>query len=289
MDTKEVDELEGEWFCNQCLHQRKGVKSSSSSIHRTKNKRKGSLFELMAQDLESRNPVAFSLPENIRNYFDGVSTGPNGAYIDATTIKAIKYRNGRPEEQDYHRLKDKNGHFIFCYWCHRTALKKPMISCDFCPLYWHLDCLDPPLTIPPNIAKKWRCPCHAQHHIRYRTPRNSTATENDDPFMPQPPSISTSLLNDFSGCRKVETCTITQQDRQNDISESSNNNSPIQQQRQQQQYIQNDTATFDLDDFDTFPFITKPFGNNFMSSSNRLLTKKDRKLKKSSCGNASLS
>lgn len=38
-----------------------------------------------------------------------------------------------------------------------------MVACDFCKLHWHLDCLNPPMTIPPHPTKKWMCPCHAEH------------------------------------------------------------------------------------------------------------------------------
>jgi hypothetical protein len=38
-----------------------------------------------------------------------------------------------------------------------------MVSCDFCPLVFHLDCLHPPLTIPP--ATVWMCPAHPHNKI----------------------------------------------------------------------------------------------------------------------------
>ncbi|KAI8070708.1 hypothetical protein BC940DRAFT_295371 [Gongronella butleri] len=48
-----------------------------------------------------------------------------------------------------------------------------MIACDFCPLHWHLDCLDPATTTAPTSSKKWMCPCHKQHlDIRRRVPRH---------------------------------------------------------------------------------------------------------------------
>lgn len=75
------------------------------------------------------------------------------------------YRHGEAEQPDYHQLKDKNGEFILCYQCRKTALRKPMIGCDFCILHWHLDCLNPPMASPPNPAKKWRCPNHIEHLI----------------------------------------------------------------------------------------------------------------------------
>ncbi|KAG8859364.1 hypothetical protein FRB96_004579 [Tulasnella sp. 330] len=54
-----------------------------------------------------------------------------------------------------------------------TSGLKAMIACDYCPLSWHLDCLDPPMvTLPPN-HRKWMCPNHADHVIpKRRTPRH---------------------------------------------------------------------------------------------------------------------
>lgn len=49
-----------------------------------------------------------------------------------------------------------------------------MLKCDYCPgaVYWHLDCLDPPLANPPHINLEsshrdaWRCPRHVEHDFR---------------------------------------------------------------------------------------------------------------------------
>ena len=38
---------------------------------------------------------------------------------------------------------------------------RSIVSCDHCPLHWHLDCLDPPLSNMPSFGKKWMCPNHA--------------------------------------------------------------------------------------------------------------------------------
>lgn len=39
---------------------------------------------------------------------------------------------------------------------------RSMVSCDFCALHWHLDCLDPPLPSMPPYNKKWMCPNHSE-------------------------------------------------------------------------------------------------------------------------------
>jgi hypothetical protein len=40
---------------------------------------------------------------------------------------------------------------------------RPIISCDYCPLHWHMDCLDPPMTAIPGRERKWMCPNHIEH------------------------------------------------------------------------------------------------------------------------------
>lgn len=49
---------------------------------------------------------------------------------------------------------------------------RAMISCDYCLLSWHLDCLDPPLVCLPPPHKKWMCPNHIEHVLpKRRIPR----------------------------------------------------------------------------------------------------------------------
>lgn len=50
-----------------------------------------------------------------------------------------------------------------CYDCGKSCRVAPLISCDFCSLYYHLDCLNPPLTAPPMT--KWMCPAHVEHAL----------------------------------------------------------------------------------------------------------------------------
>ncbi|KAG8834217.1 hypothetical protein FRC17_009363 [Serendipita sp. 399] len=53
---------------------------------------------------------------------------------------------------------------------------RPILSCDFCPLHWHMDCLDPPMTAIPARERKWMCPNHIEHMfaIKPRIPRHSS-------------------------------------------------------------------------------------------------------------------
>lgn len=46
---------------------------------------------------------------------------------------------------------------------YRSCRLAPLIQCDYCPLLFHMDCLDPPLTALP--AGKWMCPNHVEHLV----------------------------------------------------------------------------------------------------------------------------
>lgn len=43
----------------------------------------------------------------------------------------------------------------------RSELVGQLVHCDFCPLAFHMDCLNPPLTTVPSGM--WMCPNHAEH------------------------------------------------------------------------------------------------------------------------------
>jgi hypothetical protein len=115
-----------------------------------------------------------------------VSTSP--VHIKSCSHKWFS-RHGLPEERDPYRLRDRNGIPVVCFRCGLSALpdssrepsesKRPrrsasvrtaiaesgraLASCDYCDLYWHFDCLDPPMATLPSFGKKWMCPAHADH------------------------------------------------------------------------------------------------------------------------------
>lgn len=143
--------LPDEWFCNVCLT--KGI-----SLPR----RDGS-FGALLTNLERKNPSAFHLPKDIREYFEGVKTGTEGEYEEAVPPKPKeRQRAGYDEQPDYFKLKDAKGKTILCHICHRVASSpdRAIIPCTFCGLYWHLDCLDVPMAKEPAPGKPWRCPAH---------------------------------------------------------------------------------------------------------------------------------
>lgn len=63
--------------------------------------------------------------------------------------------------------------FIFCMGIKvclslcRSCRVAPLIQCDYCPLLFHMDCLEPPLTAMP--LGRWMCPNHIEHVVVSRT------------------------------------------------------------------------------------------------------------------------
>lgn len=158
---------EGSWFCPRCVAKKHYGPTEITGVL-------GRLVKLS----DGINPKVFGLPVDIRDYFDGIRTGEEGGYEDiglarTQTTDVKMNRAGFIEEPDYKKLKDAKGNVIFCYRCRLTSNgKRDIIPCDFCPYRWHLDCLDPPLAVPPRRRSgdkpnvTWRCPLHIDNDLR---------------------------------------------------------------------------------------------------------------------------
>lgn len=154
---------EGEWLCNKC---------ESKNGHSAKKSR--GLFSNLMENIEKQNPSVFSLPRELRDQYEGVKTGDKGEYQEYTEVglktKVKTYEEAKAESL---KLKDKAGKTILCYSCRQSALGgRSIISCDYCSLKWHLDCLDPPRAMIPykqpsgDPRHTWMCPNHVDHELR---------------------------------------------------------------------------------------------------------------------------
>jgi PHD finger protein 12 MRG binding domain/PHD-finger len=102
------------------------------------------------------NPKQFELPPEMIEPF------PFPGTERAEIIKnGRRVKNKRLVELDVHGCVPLPAKL--CYACSKTCKKAPLISCDYCSLFFHQDCLDPPLTALP--AGRWMCPNHPQHFI----------------------------------------------------------------------------------------------------------------------------
>ncbi|KAI9137554.1 hypothetical protein BKA69DRAFT_1128093 [Paraphysoderma sedebokerense] len=155
LDIDEAPE-EAHWYCNACKSRKIPPQKSNVPLF-------GPLIDL----LNRSNPISFQLTDEIKQRFSGVSTNPHsGDYIDTKDLKIPKSsRSGQPLEIDYARIYGDDNKIILCFKCGFSARRGKIIGCDHCPLYWHWDCLDPPLVHPPPVNRKWMCPAHASHDM----------------------------------------------------------------------------------------------------------------------------
>lgn len=69
-------QLPDTWYCNVCNVSRHPITEES-----------GSFGELLAK-LDMKNPSAFHLPNDVRDYFEGVRTGTEGEYEEGPVASA---------------------------------------------------------------------------------------------------------------------------------------------------------------------------------------------------------
>ncbi|ORY91956.1 hypothetical protein BCR43DRAFT_497547 [Syncephalastrum racemosum] len=203
MDYNDVDNLQEEWYCRECEYNRRTeTRQQESSLP---SPSVTGLFTKLMQNLEKRNPKAYQLPSDIQSFFEGVSADRMGNYVDMSVMKSIKHsRSGHPDIPDDHRLYDNQGKPIVCFRCRQSPVHKRIVGCDYCPLYWHMDCLDPPLVGPPNPTRKWMCPNHPEHVMpRMRRKHNApiidlpsgqTTASTADALDPSEEDASSALL-----------------------------------------------------------------------------------------------
>ncbi|KAF8636483.1 hypothetical protein AX17_003298 [Amanita inopinata Kibby_2008] len=190
---EKVDDGDSRWYCPACIVRKQPPRKPPPSL----------LSPLIYQ-VETSIPTEYQLPDDIRNFYKDVATGPRGTYIDASELRPPRLnRHGQLEDREAYRLRDRNGASILCFRCGTSALpdglaatgpamkrahrfspkssgsdaRKSIISCDYCSLHWHLDCLDPPLPSLPPISRKWMCPNHTEHVLpsKRRIPRQNAA------------------------------------------------------------------------------------------------------------------
>ncbi|KAI9056681.1 hypothetical protein FKP32DRAFT_1440872 [Trametes sanguinea] len=202
METADLPEGE-RWFCPACTLEQRPPPKPPASLK---------FMGPLVHELSNKIPCEYQLPQDIRTFFKDVGASARGTYVDTSEIKQARLnRHGQLEDRDPYRLKDRNGDAVLCYRCGTSALPpgltadsplvkrarrassgnsnnyetgRAIISCDYCHLHWHLDCLDPPLVFMPPWNKKWMCPNHAERILqpKHRIPRaNATPIEITKP------------------------------------------------------------------------------------------------------------
>ncbi|XP_012274654.1 PHD finger protein 12 [Orussus abietinus] len=157
----------GEWMCHSC----RCAAKKESHINR-KRKRKSPL-ETLVLAASLMNPREFELPNELRI----AMTFPGTDKIDQPEKRGRRFNSSNTNGKS-HCLD--NGLTVplparLCFECGRSCHKAPLIACDYCPLYFHQDCLDPPLTAIPS--GRWMCPNHPNHFIDNNLLTSCRATE----------------------------------------------------------------------------------------------------------------
>ncbi|XP_066597371.1 PHD finger protein 12 [Prorops nasuta] len=149
----------GEWLCYTCRCAAK--RDLLESKGNDKKKRKSAL-EVLALAASLVNPREFELPKELQ--LPIMFPGSN----------KMDYVSGRRGKQHCSSNNAGKNHCLdsnlmvplparLCFECGRSCRKAPLIACDYCPLFFHQDCLDPPLTAFP--IGRWMCPNHPNHFI----------------------------------------------------------------------------------------------------------------------------
>lgn len=155
---------EDDWYCRECIAQ-KFPETLTNWNHI-------GIFKSLLFQQEARNPFEFQLPRSIReNTFMGVTTGENGEYSDDSMLPELPSSKAHGPSQikgcnkdidlEVDSLFDKKGNAYLCFKCKESGMNRRVLAhCHYCPLVWHLDCLDYPMCTLKTIGSKWRCPNH---------------------------------------------------------------------------------------------------------------------------------
>lgn len=171
---------DGDWYCPKCGTSR-----------------------FMGQYVDKLKRISrkdFMLPHELRTYF--METRPNdhkdykNSCETAAPLPKFTGRNWRGSRDGYywdaalyktHEKVRGVKQRIQCFGCRLLADgERPTINCDYCPLTFHLDCLDPPMANPPHqypqsdkAFHNWMCPNHAHHDmVWYNQDENGNAVAN---------------------------------------------------------------------------------------------------------------
>ncbi|XP_053617411.1 PHD finger protein 12 [Plodia interpunctella] len=120
-------------------------------------------MEVLVRAAKIMNPRQFDLPEDMKFkvMFPGTEKeaskngNPSLVTVDAWGCVPLPARS--------------------CHVCEGSCKAAPLLQCDYCPLLFHQDCLDPPLTALPT--GRWMCPNHVEQYIDWKLVNSISATE----------------------------------------------------------------------------------------------------------------
>ncbi|XP_018560999.1 PHD finger protein 12 [Anoplophora glabripennis] len=175
----------GDWLCHSCKYAKNHISvpelrskrsnstptPASTSGLKPAKKLKLSAIDMLIEAANSMNPRQFELPRSMS--FPCIFPGTDKVEIPYSKTGR---KNGKIKKD---HVKGPSGIIPLpakkCSECRKSCRIAPLISCDFCELFYHLDCLDPPLTSPPS--GRWMCPKHVEHCLDMKLLTSISATE----------------------------------------------------------------------------------------------------------------
>ncbi|XP_055596952.1 PHD finger protein 12 isoform X2 [Uranotaenia lowii] len=119
------------------------------------------------------NPRQFELPKDISMNFPFPGTDKQDASPKNSNGNKRGPKNRKLHELDVHGMVPLPAKT--CHTCGKSCRKAPLISCDYCDLFFHQDCVDPPLTALPTAM--WMCPNHVEQFVDWKLINSVSATE----------------------------------------------------------------------------------------------------------------
>ncbi|XP_063833422.1 PHD finger protein 12-like [Ostrinia nubilalis] len=120
-------------------------------------------MEVLVRAARVMNPRQFQLPNEMKIPFVFPGTEKEGSKNGNSSLVTVDAWGCVP-------LPAK-----LCFVCQHTCKLAPLLQCDYCPLLFHQDCLDPPLTALPT--GRWMCPNHVEQYIDWKLVSSISATE----------------------------------------------------------------------------------------------------------------
>jgi len=173
------------------------------------------LWESIWSDVVCNDPVAFTLPKRLRSkkdssvgcFFDEDEVEGNNHNTGTDDSKKLSSASSKPNKKSQSlkqtpvlpsstiQFNERISTTGNCHQCgHRSIIPdllplrveplipQPLIKCDKCPLLWHPDCVDPPLTLIPPADGKWICPAHVNLPIHPNFIPEVVFDNHGDPF-----------------------------------------------------------------------------------------------------------
>lgn len=168
----EDDIPEGDWICSQCIKANNMSSESTStdqdqvsSSNGKKSNDSGDWnpFHMLIDVACKEKPAQFKLPPNMigpvelpgwpKNGYQSQLNSTSHQPSSSSTSSAPSIKSNSQPSSEIRK---------FCFTCRKSDRIGILIGCDFCPSFFHMDCLDPPLTSLPPSHLRWCCPLHPQ-------------------------------------------------------------------------------------------------------------------------------